>query len=107
MSEHDKSDGLIIGILVVLVLLVFGGVGLVGFRFARVSQMAIQERDVAEMMRLEAMQQRDAAEAARLEADAVRAQMQEIVERASENGEPTKPAESNAKSDEPESKEQP
>jgi hypothetical protein len=101
MSEHDKGDGWLIGILAVLALLVIGGLGVVGLGFFRASQMAMQQRDVAEAMRQEAIRQREVAEAARLETEAILERMRNVEDRAVtlENGE------SAAKIDEQESKE--
>src|SRR5262245_16490991 len=70
MSEQNKSDGLLIGILVVLVFLAFGAVGVFGLGYFRMTSAVMQERDMAEMMRQDALRQ---AEAARAEAEAAQA----------------------------------
>ena len=63
MSDHERNDGLVIGIMVVLVILVLGGLGLFGLSYVRMSRSVEMERMAAEQARLEAMRQLDAAEA--------------------------------------------
>jgi hypothetical protein len=68
-DRERSSDGLLIGILVVLAVLVLGGLGVFGLGFVRMSRSVDMERMAAEQARMEAMMQRDAAEAARMRAE--------------------------------------
>jgi Tfp pilus assembly protein PilV len=78
MSENERSDGPLIGILVVLVLLVMAAIGVLGLGYVRVNRAVMQERDAMEAARQEALQQRDAAEAARAAAEAAEARAAEV-----------------------------
>jgi Flp pilus assembly protein TadB len=86
MSDDRErgSDGLLIGILVVLVVLVFGGMGLAffGLRFSRVeAERAVMAermaREQAELARMKAELARQAEERARVEIEQLKSQSKE------------------------------
>jgi Tfp pilus assembly protein PilX len=87
MSDDRErgSDGLLIGFLVILFVLVLGGMGLFGLRFVRMSRAVDMERMAAEQARMEAMRQLDAAEAARARAESAAAAELEARNQASED----------------------
>ena len=75
MSEREKDDGLLVGILVVLLLLVVGGVGLGGFTFVRAARVREMEARLAAERAMVAEERARAAEAAmRASAEAARAE---------------------------------
>ena len=70
MSEEKKGDGLLIGILVVLVLLVLVGGGFFSIRFFRMAQVVDTERLEAEAARQEAFAAQERAAVAYAAAEA-------------------------------------
>jgi uncharacterized protein HemX len=93
MSDEGKSDGLLIGILVVLLLLVIGGLGMGGFMFTRMARMREREARVAAEQALVAQQARREAEELRAQAEAAQAEAEALAKAAatrdSGNAEPS------------------
>jgi uncharacterized protein HemX len=80
MSEREKDDGFVVGILVSLVLLLAVGLGMGGFMFARIARAREMEARMAAEQALIAQQQaRSAEQQARTAAEALRAEAAEAV----------------------------
>jgi uncharacterized protein HemX len=83
MNDRQKDDGLLVGILVILLVLLVGGLGLGGFMFARVARVREMEARIAVERALVAEQQaRAAAEAMRAQAEAARTEAHVLLNRA-------------------------
>ena len=90
MSEERKDDGLLLGIIVVLVLVLIGGLGLGGIMFVRMARVSQIEAERAMMAEQEA---RAMAEEMRARADAAKAEAEASLKAAQaiEPKEPNKP----------------